>query len=297
MEQKSVADYKELIANGKSVRSFKEISLSEGQKEELNQFGMETERLIPSIQLDERIMGKENLVRGLEKISGYHGFSIDAPNYIVLLSQGNKNCLTNAGYVGQSMILKAQELGLSSCWITVNDSLKIKKAFGLKSSLFVAGLIALGYMDQGVAKKIVRQKGPGPGFEHKDIYIHEISTDNTVRLGLENFVFLDQWDNKADNESLRRMGLLDAFSYACLAPSTLNSQPWRFLVRDGAITLAVDRMVYEKEKGSLEAGIVMLYLDLILENTIQKPVWNFNPVLPEQLVIPEKYAVIAQCGI
>ena len=51
---------------------------------------------------------------------------------------------------------------------------------------------------------------------------------------------MDKWGQAADIEDLETRALLDAFSYARLAPSALNKQPWRFIVDGGKIVLAVD---------------------------------------------------------
>jgi len=61
--------------------------------------------------------------------------------------------LENAGYLAQAMTLKLTDLGIAACWLTVNDSDRVKEAADLDSKLEVACVIGIGYRDKDTKEK------------------------------------------------------------------------------------------------------------------------------------------------
>jgi len=64
---------------------------------------------------------------------------------------GRSAAETDAAIVTAYMMLKAQDLGLSSCWVHHYDPMKIKEAFNLPEGLQVLNLLTLGYAQDGAA--------------------------------------------------------------------------------------------------------------------------------------------------
>ncbi|WP_422395153.1 nitroreductase family protein [Paraclostridium sordellii] len=107
------------------------------------------------------------------------------------------------------------DLGIDSCWVTFKESSLIKEKLEILSDKEVTAIIALGYGDTIKTKS---------------------ATSDSSRLGVEKIVYLDKWGENATIELLEfKRGLLDAFSFARMAPSTLNRQPWRFIIDGGKV--------------------------------------------------------------
>src|SRR5699024_8003455 len=81
----------------------------------------------------------------LDGFAGYHGIMINAPHYVILLSEKKDHYMENAGYVGESIAMKAFDLGVDSCWITFTDSQKVIHRLNIVTGKEVVGILALGY--------------------------------------------------------------------------------------------------------------------------------------------------------
>ena len=126
-----------------------------------------------------------------------------------------------------------------------------------------------------------------------------MSTANTgsERISLEEMVYIDKWGNAATSEILEERALLDAFSYARMAPSALNKQPWRFIVDGGKVVLAIDSEDYRGSYlNKIDAGIMMLYFGVILDVTMFDSKWGFDN-LDKDYGIPANYTVVGYCNI
>ena len=73
-------------------------------------------------------------------------------NYLVLTGDGSEETEEKLGYYGERIVLKAQALGLNSCWVAATYSKgACRKACGLEKDEKLACTIALGYGEtQGV---------------------------------------------------------------------------------------------------------------------------------------------------
>ena len=123
-------DYKKLIIEGKSCRSYKSTPVSEESFKELAKFLDSRKKLVNDISVEIKTFSND-IVGKLQGIAGYHGNIVEAPNYMVLLSDVKDFYIENAGYVGECLILKARDLGLGTCWITFKSSDEIKKALDI----------------------------------------------------------------------------------------------------------------------------------------------------------------------
>ena len=115
-------------------------------------------------------------------------------NYLAII--GPKGKETEAGYYGERVVLKAQELGINSCWVALTykmDKAKGAEAPGEKRYL----VVALGY-------------GETNGVAHKSKSITEVS------------------DYKEGDPAWYKAGI----EAALLAPTAINQQKFRF-ERDG----------------------------------------------------------------
>ncbi len=74
-------------------------------------------------------------------------------NYIALIGKKAKDFEEKCGYYGERLVLKAQQLGLNTCWVAMTYS-KIKGAYTVDKGEKLCVVIALGYgKTQGTAHK------------------------------------------------------------------------------------------------------------------------------------------------
>lgn len=290
-------DYKALISNRKSIREFKDTQIKQEQLVELEKFSDSCKKLVPNIEIEIKLFdnSRDKVSEKLQKIAGYKGNMIEAPNYIFILSEVADNHIENAGYIGESMVLKATELEIDSCWITFEDSDKILDKLEISSNKSISAIIALGYEATSYKKKIVNPTKTGESYSLSNMEI--VDNDTSTRLGVEEIVYIDEWGKNIDAETLAERALLDAFNYARMAPSTLNRQPWRFIVDGGKVILAVRNDEHTNTyESKIDAGIVMLFFESIVRTTLFDTSWTLEKT-EKTYNIPNDYKYIGYCNI
>ena len=95
----------------------------------------------------------------------------------------------------------------------------------------------------------------------------------SFKLGIEDYVFLDEIEKEVDTGKLDSMGLTDLFYYLRFAPSNKNLQPWRFIIKDTSIDLL---MAYEEWDKHLlmDAGIIMYYFEELAKSIGMRSKWQ-----------------------
>lgn len=268
-------DYKKLISSRKSVREFKDISIEPKYFNEIENYINNSKKLLPEIEVEMRMYDFKDCYENINQLAGYKGYLIKAPNYIILLSDVKNGYIENSGYIGERLILKARDLGIDSCWITFKDSNLIKEKLNISSDKEVTAIIALGYEDDKKSK----------------------NKSTSDRLGVEDIVFMDEWGKKASVTDLEERYLLDAFSYARMAPSSFNRQPWRFIIDGGKVILALKSDDFSNEyEGSIDTGIAMLYFSLIIDTTMFDLQWHVGS-LDKDYKVPSDYKIVGYCNI
>lgn len=266
-------NYKNLISNKRSVREFKNKEIKQSDFDTIKEFISNSKKLMPEINTDTKVFGKEDVYSKLDKIAGYNGHMIEAPYYIIILSEAKEGYIENSGYVGEHLTLKARDLGIDSCWVTFEDSSLIKERLDIISNKDVTAILALGYGD------VVSSKS------------------SSERLSVDKIVYLDEWGNSTSLEVLEERGLLDAFSFATMAPSTLNRQPWRFILDGGKVVLVVRKDEFASAyEGKIDVGISMLYFGVIIDTTMFDLKWNIGKI-DKDYKIPADYEIVGYCNI
>lgn len=77
-----------------------------------------------------------------DSMMAHYGKFSGAENYIALVGRKNADLDENAGYYGERLVLKAQELGLNTCWVAMTHG---KSAAKIEKGEKLACIIALGY--------------------------------------------------------------------------------------------------------------------------------------------------------
>ena len=126
-------DYQNLILNTKSVREYKKDTIDTQKLKAIKDYAQNCTKIDNNIEIDIRILSNNEAYIALYGIAGYKGNMIDAPHYILILSEKKPHYIENAGYIGQNTILKATEMGIASCWITFSDNQSVKERLNILS--------------------------------------------------------------------------------------------------------------------------------------------------------------------
>ncbi len=142
-------------------------------------------------------------------------------NYLIII--GTKGKDTEAGYYGERIVLKAQELGINSCWVAL--TYKKNKAKGIidpGEKLYL--VIALGY-------------GKTNGSAHKSKSITDVS------------------DYKTDDPDWYKSGI----EAALLAPTAVNQQKFRFERNGEKVRLRITGIGFYTK---IDLGIVKYHFEI-----------------------------------
>ncbi len=286
-------NYKKLVEERKSVRDYKKTTVPESVIEEILQFSEEADKLIPGIDTELLAKDKSHVYLQLQETAGYQGIMIEAPHYLIMLSQNREHYIENAGYLGEKIALKALDLGVNTCWITFSDSDKIKKRLFLNTDKEIVAIIALGY--DANKTRVVNTDSVGDNYSKSQLKI--VKNNVSTRQKIEDLVYIKEWGHNATYEELENRGLLEALNYARLAPSTMNRQPWRFILDNEKVVLTIrdDENIREYDE-KIDTGISMLYFESLAGQTLTKVKWVLDS--PEKdYKIPDYYRVVGYCSV
>nr|AGF93072.1 nitroreductase [uncultured organism] len=238
-------DLYEAIYKRKSTRNYSEEALPDGTLEDIEQEISSTDRLYkrksaenhsakrPTEKIlenvEQEISSKDKfpndpkidlkLVKGEEMesfISGLIGNygKIEAPHYIIGFSKDNPRNLENLGYTLENIVLEITRRELATCWMGSRfDKEELKKDFGTQADLNPTTLIAFGEPEEG--EKALREE-----------------TEDIGRKDMSEIILGDVEEVPED--------WLEIIDAARVAPSAINSQPWRFEVEDDSIHLFIE---------------------------------------------------------
>lgn len=150
----------------------------------------------------------------------HYGQFVGCRNYFACI--GPKGADEKIGYYGERLVLKAQELGLNTCWVAMSYK-KGKARFELAQGEKVYVVIALGY-------------GENQGIAHKSKAAAEVSN-------------LD-----AQSPDWFRTGV----EATLLAPTAMNQQKFCFEYKDGSISATSKFGFYSK----IDLGIVKYHFEV-----------------------------------
>lgn len=229
------------IYRRKSIRKYLDEELHVGIIEELKDAVKSAKRLYEDIDMDIHVVedGRkmQNVISG---IIGSYG-KIRAPHYIIATSEIKEGYLENIGYALEPIVLKLTDMGIGTCWIggTVKKQL-VKQVIDIKERHVPVVVIAFGYPkdEDDITKKALKSRN------RKDI--SELIMDD---MGIT-------WQY-----------IIDA---ARMAPSSLNSQPWRFSKKDNIVDVySIKRKgiftKHLKNMNLIDIGIALAHIDIASE--------------------------------
>ncbi|HIQ95213.1 MAG TPA: nitroreductase family protein [Candidatus Limivivens merdigallinarum] len=198
----------EAIYSRRSVRSYRMEPIEQQTLDGIPEFLKELEPLFPDIRTEIKILDN---CTGRARIGGF--CNVRAPYYAALYTEEKEKCEMNGGYLMQQLALHLESRGLGSCFVGM-----AKKRDKELESQGMHFLILLAF---GIPKNPHR------------------STDGEVkRYSLEELCIFKEPPKAWVKE------ILEA---ARLAPSSLNSQPWRFVVYENRIHVFSKKPLHDKK--------------------------------------------------
>lgn len=143
-----------------------------------------------------------------DSMMAHYGKFSGCKNYIAVIGKKSGNLDEKAGYYGEKLVLKAQELGLNTCWVAMTHG---KSAAKVGRGEKLAIIISLGY-------------GQNQGAAHKSRPLSEVCTQNGKA---------PEWFEKGMEAVL-------------LAPTAMNQQKFRFGLDGERVTAAATGGFYSK---------------------------------------------------
>lgn len=138
-------ELQEAMEKRHSVRSYEDKKIEGTVKSELLSFIEQCNResgLHMQLILDEP--------KGFDGLMAHYGKFSGVKNYIALIGKKGPNLQETCGYYGEKVVLKAQQLGLNTCWVAMTYS-KVKSAYQIDAGEKLCLVIAVGYgKNQGV---------------------------------------------------------------------------------------------------------------------------------------------------
>lgn len=137
-------DILELMKERHSVRQYKNQTIESSKREEINS-------LINAVNAESKLSIQVfyDEPKCFNSFMAHYGKFENVKNYIAIV--GNKNDQEKAGYYGEKIVLKCQELGLNTCWVAMTHG---KSKAEIKRGQKLLIIISLGYGEtQGVPHK------------------------------------------------------------------------------------------------------------------------------------------------
>lgn len=163
-----------------------------------------------------------NEPRAFDGFMAHYGKFSGVTSYLALIGKKGPELDEKCGYFGQRLVLKAQQLGLNTCWVAMSYT-KIKTAFTVDKGEKLCVVIALGY-------------GATQGVPHKSRPFSEVA--------------------KADGQMPD--WFKNGVEAALLAPTAMNQQKFLFTLSGDKVSAKAGRGFYTK----LDLGIVKYHFEL-----------------------------------
>ena len=163
-----------------------------------------------------------NEPKAFDSFMAHYGKFSGVTNYIAMIGKKDSVLDEKCGYFGERLVLKAQELGLNTCWVAMTYS-KIKTAFKVEQGEKLCVVIALGYGETG-------------GVPHKSKAISEVSKVEGV---------MPDWFKKG-------------MEAAMLAPTAMNQQKFLLTLDGGKVSVKPGKGFYTK----LDLGIIKYHFEV-----------------------------------
>ena len=215
----------EAIFVRKSVRNYCFDTLPPQTLDKIWEHYKEMPALFSGIGVDMAILDNR---KGQERMRSM--FSVKAPYYMAFYSEESERYLMNVGYIMEQMVLYLCSIGLGTCFIGSN---RVKKAELEKNGKRLVGIVAFG-------------KSHGS---------HTRRQSEAKRLPLEDLCVFKE---------VPRQWMTQMLEAARLSPSSMNSQPWRFVVYDNRIHIFSKKHSVEKLRKWDEVNFGIMFANMMV---------------------------------
>lgn len=196
-----------------------------------------------------------------------YGVVKNAPAAFVFV--GKEGQEEHVGYTGECAVLEATRLGLNTCWIGLTYNKKVASSLPYTNPLGNEKIMAVSPVGYALEKKTLIEKAMGS------------LAGSRTRKELKELC--PQLAEKPELFATWPLWLQAALQAARLAPSALNSQTWRFVWQDDALTISFSEGGNTKTlpfpKRRLDCGIAMAHIELTALHHGVPGRWSFasNP--------------------
>lgn len=210
-------DINEAILSRHAVRQYKKECISEEIVKQLKEYIS-----ICNIDSGLHMQLVTDEPKAFNSFLAHYGHFKNVSNYLAIIGKKAKNNEERIGYYGEKIVLKAQELGLNSCWVAVTYK-KVKDKLIINEDEKILMVIAIGH-------------GINQGKQHISKSIKDISNcTNDFPL----------WFKKG-------------VEFALLAPTALNEQKFKLIYNNGKVLAIAGKGKYTK----VDLGIIKLHFEM-----------------------------------
>lgn len=163
-----------------------------------------------------------NEPKAFDCFMAHYGKFSGVKNYIALIGKKGKSLDELCGYYGERIVIKATQLGLSTCWVAMSYK-KIPSAFVIDKGEKLVVVIALGY-------------GKTNGVMHKSKTIDQVSNASEET---------PDWFNQG-------------VELALLAPTAMNQQKFKIIYDQNTVTFKSGIGFYSK----VDLGIIKYHFEV-----------------------------------
>ncbi|MDO4379581.1 MAG: nitroreductase family protein [Clostridia bacterium] len=194
----------EIMNRRHSVRQYTDVAIEQEKRETLNAL---IEEINAESGLHIQIFYDEP--KCFDSMLAHYGKFVGVKNYIALVGKKSSDLDEQLGYYGEKLVLKAQELGLNTCWVAMSHG---KSKADIQKNEKQVCLISVGY-------------GVSQGVQHKNKALGDVCNYTAD---------MPQW-------------FLNGVNAALLAPTAMNQQKFFFeLLSDGSVKVTCGRGFYTK---------------------------------------------------
>lgn len=158
-------------------------------------------------------------------------------NYIALVGKKRPDLDEICGYYGEMLVMKAQEIGLNTCWVGVTHGRTMSRILESEKEVCI---IAIGY-------------GEEKGLEHKRKSFYDV-----CRILNENS---DEMQDQKNLSEIAPEWFIKGVTAALLAPTAMNQQKFKILYDGRSAKLKAGLGMYTK----LDLGIVEYHFETMAD--------------------------------
>ncbi len=235
-----------IIIKRKSCRTFNEVLISPSTKRELERYISENIKLPDNEIIDIKIIEKADEEKQM-KLN--YGMIRGNNTYIAGKSASTSDSRVKYGYLMEKVVLKATEMGLSTCWIGYFDT-EYFEEITVGNGFEIPGIVIIGYSDDRPTNldKIVR-----------------FSINASKRYSWEKMFFDYKLKTPVKQNQIKEYS--DALEMVRLAPSSGNTQPWRIFFDEIAgefhfFKKPVSARYEEKGLHDIDMGIALSHFEV-----------------------------------